>query len=259
MLTLDKVYPISNSRLTAFKRSPAHLIHYLTKPKEQTPAMAFGSAFHCYVLQPEKFDQLYAVAPEVDRRTKDGKIEWEVFNALHKDKTVISKADFDKIIDMSMALYSNSSVGDILKEIVTREDDRTWINEETNAPMRGIIDGIGQGFMIDLKTCQDADPVKFARDAYNMNYHRQAAIYLDSHPDGKFMDYYIIAIEKDAPYGCSVHQLSDELIDAGRKQYIDYVIEYQAWVDDGMKEAGYEYWQYSGIYNLQLPAYAKLI
>lgn len=257
-MTIQDVYPISNSRLNAFKKSPRHLIHYLTKPKEQTPAMAFGSAFHCYILQPEKFDQMYAVAPAIDRRTKDGKVEWEVFSALNAEKTIITQQDFDKIIDMFMALQSNPVVSDLLKEVVTREDDRKWINAETNAPMRGIVDAIGQGFMIDLKTCADADPSKFARDAWNMNYHRQAAIYLDSHPDGRFMDFYIIAIEKDAPYGCSVHQLTDELIEAGRNQYIEMVIEYQQWVEAGMMDAGYEYWHYSGVYNLELPSYAKL-
>ena len=258
MLTLNDVYPVSNSRLTAFKRSPKHLLHYLTRPKDQTPAMLFGTAFHCYLLQPEKFADLYAVAPELDRRTKEGKMEWEVFSALNADKSILGKSDFDKIVDMFMAIYANPVASDILKDLVSKETDRNWINEDTGVPMRGIIDGIGQGFMIDLKTCADADPYKFARDAYNMNYHRQAAIYLDSHPDGKFMDYYIIAIEKDAPYGCSVHELSDELIDAGRKQYIDMLIEYQAWVEAGMPEAGYEYWHYSGVHQMDLPNYAKL-
>lgn len=48
---------ISNSQLSAFKRSPAHWLHYITEKRVQTPAMVLGSVAHCLALEPENFDK----------------------------------------------------------------------------------------------------------------------------------------------------------------------------------------------------------
>ena len=258
MLTLDQVYPVSNSRLTAFKKSPKHLIHYLTEPKEQTPAMAFGVAFHAYLLEPVPFMSRFAIAPNVDRRTKEGKLEYDKFVYEAEDKTIISQSDYNKIQEMTDAIRSNTIAGELISNLIKTELDCRWINEDTGIEMRGIIDGIGIDYIIDIKTCQDAHPMKFGRDAVNMNYHRQAAIYLDSHPERKNYDYYLIAIERDAPYGCSVNQITEEAINSGRKQYIDMLIEYHTWIENGMPESGYEYWHYNGVFELNLPTWKKL-
>lgn len=253
ILTAEKVYPVSNSRLTAFKRSPKHLIHYLLNRPEPTPAMAFGSAFHARLLQPHLFDTIYAVAPEVDRRTKEGKLEYDKFVYEADDKLVLTKNDLTKIDNMVDSVMSNPIASELITASISRETTIEWTNEETDIPMKGIIDGIGTEYMFDIKTCQDADPARFARDAYYSNYHRQAAIYLDSHKDKKMTEFYFIAIEKDAPYGVSVHRCTDYILELGKKQYIDTIIEYRSWVEAGMLDQGYEYWHYSGIHELETP------
>jgi len=252
-LTPDIIYPISNSRLTAFKRSPLHLIHYLTKPKESTPAMTFGSAFHAYLLEPDKFNSLYAVAPDVDRRTKEGKLEFDKFVYESDGKTVLSNSDKSKIVNMTEAVYANPIAAELMSQLTATEVNREWISDGLKMPMRGIIDGIAPDFMLDIKTCMDANPYKFQRDAWNMNYHRQAAIYLDS--DHSILDFYFIAIEKDAPYGVSVHKVTNSMLDKGREIYLDQLIEYKAWADAGCPAAGYEYWHYSGTHEWELPTY----
>jgi exodeoxyribonuclease VIII len=65
---------ISRSGLMEFKRSPYHYWYkhlnpdYIAEPA--TPAQIFGNALHTYVLEPEKFDQQFFVAPKFDKRTK---------------------------------------------------------------------------------------------------------------------------------------------------------------------------------------------
>jgi hypothetical protein len=254
-LTTEQVYPVSNSRLSAFKRSPKHLLHYLINRPEPTNAMAFGSAFHAFLLQPEIFDSIYAVAPEVDRRTKDGKAAFEAFSylAAEEGKTIISSFDLYKIEQMASSVMANPIASELIKSATAMEKTVEWTNEETGIPMKGIIDGIGTEYMFDVKTCADADPGKFARDAYYSNYHRQAAIYMDSHSDKKMTDFYFIAVEKEEPYGVSVHRCSEYILELGKKQYLDAIIEYRSWVDGGMPDAGYEYWHYSGIHELDTP------
>jgi len=255
MLTPDIIYPISNSRLTAFKRSPLHLIHYLTKPKEATPAMAFGSAFHVSLLQPELFNSLYAVAPEVDRRTKDGKLEYDQFVYESEGKTVLSNSDKSKLDNMVEAVYNNPIAAELISQLVSVEKDVRWTNQQTGLEMRGIIDGVALDFMLDIKTCADATPNKFQRDAWYMGYHRQAAIYLDSQDVHK--DFYFIAIEKEAPYGVSVHKVADNMLDKGREIMLDQLLEYKAWADAGCPASGYEYWHYSGTHEWELPTYIQ--
>ena len=253
ILTTEKVYPVSNSRLTAFKRSPKHLIHYLLNKPEPTPAMSFGSAFHARLLQPHLFDTIYAVAPEVDRRTKEGKLEYDKFIYEADGKTVLSHSDLSKIDNMVNSVMSNPIAMELIDASIHREYLIEWTNEETGIPMKGIIDGVGTEYMFDIKTCADADPSKFARDAFYSNYHRQASIYMDAFKDQKMTEFYFIAIEKDAPYGVSVHRCSDYILELGKKQYIDLVIEYRNWVEVGMLDIGYDYWHYSGIHELETP------
>lgn len=255
-LTIEQVYPVSNSRLSAFKRSPKHLLHYLQNRNQQTPAMAFGSAFHAFLLEPDHFHSMYAVAPEVDRRTKDGKAAFEAFSylALEEGKEIISSFDLYKIEQMTASVMANPIASELIRSAIAKEKTIEWTNEDTGIPMKGIIDGIGTEYMFDVKTCQDAHPAKFARDAYYANYHRQAAIYMDSHAEQKMTDFYFIAIEKEEPYGVSVHRCSEYLLELGKKQYLDSIIEYRSWVEGGMPEAGYEYWHYSGIHELDSPS-----
>lgn len=258
MLSPDQVYPISNSRLTAFRRSPLHLIHYLTKPQESTPAMEFGKAFHMALLQPALFATTYIVAPNVDRRSKAGKDAWAEFQAgLEPGAMTISMDELRRIQDMVDAIMNNSSAADLLSNLTHREHDVRWTDDVYGVPMRGIMDGIGPDYIIDVKTCVDASPDKFQRDAINMAYHRQAAIYMDAHKPAK--TFYLIAIEKDEPYGVSVHELSPDLIMAGRVTYRHLLNELQGWVEDGCTPTGYEFWHFTGIHNFETPNWMKTV
>lgn len=63
---------VSKSDLDLVHISPAH---YKARKGNtaQTPAMLIGSALHKLVLEQESFDKEFAVLPEIDRRTKEGK------------------------------------------------------------------------------------------------------------------------------------------------------------------------------------------
>ena len=54
---------ISNSDLTLINKSVEHYQYNKLNPKAPTPAMKFGTAFHCYVLEPQKFKKTYVTLP----------------------------------------------------------------------------------------------------------------------------------------------------------------------------------------------------
>ena len=252
-------YPISFSRLKQFKRSPKHLIHYLTEEKDPTPAMKFGSAFHQYVLQPLEFPKNYVTAPAIDKRTKAGKELHEEFAAANADKTIISTDDLDKIKLMADSLMGNFGAGELIVNAEAFELDTRWTDPDYNVDMRGIIDGIGTGYIFDIKTCPTASPDDFVRYAYSMGIHIQAAIYMDSEAAKTYgvKEYFIIAIEKDAPFGVSAFKLTDDLINKGRMEYKLMVNEFQQWVEMGMPNNSYDYWNTDHYLPLDAPRWAK--
>ena len=71
---------VSNSMLNNLTgKSPEYFRFAMDNPQPSTPAMKFGSALHMNVLQPEEFNNNYAVAPKFDKRTKQGKIDYAEF------------------------------------------------------------------------------------------------------------------------------------------------------------------------------------
>jgi hypothetical protein len=77
---------ISKSGLSLLRKTPAHYAtRYINGAQEPaTKAMVIGSAFHCFTLEPFIYDELFAVAPNVDRRTKAGKEKWEICRQLRR-------------------------------------------------------------------------------------------------------------------------------------------------------------------------------
>ena len=59
--------------LKKLMKSPAHYKHWKDNPQEDTQALLFGRAAHKYILETYDFYNEFAVAPNCDRRTKEGK------------------------------------------------------------------------------------------------------------------------------------------------------------------------------------------
>ena len=73
---------LSFTRLKNLAHSPLKLKQYIEGTQETTAAMIEGSLFDCLLFEPEKFDEKFFVIDKPDRRTKDGKAEYELALAL---------------------------------------------------------------------------------------------------------------------------------------------------------------------------------
>ena len=89
---------VRRSDLWRIHDSPEKFKWFLDHPEPQSPAFAFGSMVHKLLLEPETFDEEYAVAPEVDKRTKAGKEAWAAFCASAGEKAVVSIDDYGKAL-----------------------------------------------------------------------------------------------------------------------------------------------------------------
>lgn len=72
---------VAKSTLDWLAISPALVEWNARSPRdeEQDAAVDLGNAFEQALLEPERYAANYAVAPQVDRRTKQGKADWEAF------------------------------------------------------------------------------------------------------------------------------------------------------------------------------------
>ena len=95
---------VSRSELWRIHESPQKFKHFKENPEDPTPALLFGQVFHKLALEPDTFDLEFAVMPEVDRRTKEGKQRWADFVEQAADKTVIPAEMYEQAQAMCASL-----------------------------------------------------------------------------------------------------------------------------------------------------------
>ena len=203
------------SQLHRIDRSPAHTLVRVTP----TAAMELGSAAHVAILEPERFDALYAACPRVDRRTKAGKAEAEAFEAANAGKRIIDAADHANVLRMREAVYANPMLARYLRAPHVTEASMFWTDELTGLALKGRADWISRrGVLLDLKTSDDASVERFERSMATYHYHAQLAYYADGLaacgvPVSVVL---IVAVEKEPPYGVAVYAIDEQSLDAGR-------------------------------------------
>lgn len=205
---------LSQSMLSRLRRSPAHLKEYLDNPKEQTDAMALGSAVHSAVLEPATFWDKYAVAPKCDKRTKEGKAAFAEFEAANQGKSILTQENAEYIFGIQTSVFSNKSAKALLDLPGEIEKAMFW-TDEFGIDCKGKLDKISGDIVIDLKTATDASPEAFSKSIMNYGYYLQAAHYLDGAKAARFI---IIAVENTPPFCSAVYEIDLETIQQGRTE-----------------------------------------
>lgn len=205
---------VSKSLLDQIAKSPAHARAYLAGIRdEQTTAMAFGTAYHCAMLEPDRYAAEFAVF-EGDRRTKDGKAQYESLVA--SGKTIITRADAD-VISAMVEVFLDHPVVKMLHHNGMQEASVFWRDHDTQIPCRCRPDywhdDARNGLVLDFKTTDDASPAGFARSVVKYRYHVQAAHYLQGTQARRFL---FIAQEKKAPYAIGVYELDRAALELGQ-------------------------------------------
>ena len=224
---------VSSSTLKTILRSPAHYrAAYLEDAprKEPTPGMVLGSLTHTLFLEPENFGSEYIIAPECDRRTKEGKAVYAAFQDAADGLTVITAEQLQTAQDMANALC-----GHIIHEAMTGG------HAEASIFYIAPIGGLGMacrirpdyhippcetwptGLIIDVKTTDDARPEAFSRTCVNFGYDLSAAMYCDGFQSHYGTDepplFRLLVVERDAPHAVACYECSPEMLDKGNEKY----------------------------------------
>jgi len=233
-----------SSVLDKINKSPAYYQHCIANPPEQTTAMRFGSAVHEAILLPQQFKKNCAVMPSFDRRTKEGKKQYEEWIERHDGLTILTADEEIQIVAMVGKIYSHSICKDLLSA-GHPEQAFFWTDPDTNVLCKCRPDFLRAGnILIDVKTTGDCTLKEFTKSVANFRYHVQAAFYLDGVSQvmkTKFEHFIFIAIEKEPPYEIQIFDLDYRSIEQGREEYKENLITYARCEKEnywpGMKES----------------------
>lgn len=213
---------VSASALKIFiRKSPYHYREYLAgRLVQDSAAMQFGSAFHCYMEGCEVFLNSYVQAPDCDRRTKAGKEAFSEFSAQHAGKTVISRYDMERITCMSESLLRVQAIRERVESFLAeRESSWSWTDGESSLHCKARTDLYIPGEILDYKTTQDASPESFAYSVHKLLYHLSAHHYLTGIGADRFG---WIAVESQYPYSAALYWMKPdkryrEIVDVYRR------------------------------------------
>ncbi len=210
----------SKSALDLVHRAPALYRAWIDgAEQEETEALAFGSAFHCALLEPERFDRTYVLEPAFgDCRKTENKNARDAWRKASEGKRPVSCADFATIRGMTDSVRAHPLAGKMLQGGVAEATLR-WRDAETGIECKGRADYYvpGLGLVVDVKTTQDARAASFRKSVANFGYHRQEAFYRAGF-DGAAapVEHFVfLAVEKAAPYLVALYELDGDALDSG--------------------------------------------
>lgn len=256
--------------LLDFHRDPRAFAEGFFNNKEETPAMAFGTALHMLVLEPQAFIKTYAVfEPPINSKTgapygastnayKEAKEQWVCQNT---GKILLSDADYKTLLKLSDSYIFHAEARRLMKDVITTEQSVRAMVQVCEEPRisvncKGRIDAITSEGIVDLKTTAAFDDVsgrdKFRHAIYEYKYIIQLAFYrllLTSVGYQGDMRCWLIAFEKQEPNRVAVYALTDPVIDLAEQTVKQWLCEWYASQRDSNYRSKFDTLQIVSSYN----------
>ena len=199
---------------------PQRVKYDMTHPKESSPTLVIGSAFHAATLEPGKFDDEFAVKPqEIDGqgpRTKHYREAFETMQKNEPNKSWLAPSDYDLVMDMAASALDHPILRTHMAEQSSIiEGTGHFEMEGAKCRVRPDLYNPGAGVVIDLKSTQDASEKGFAKSVRQFGYTFQACWYMHALRllGEKPKQFVFLAVEKSAPQLTAAYTLSATYID----------------------------------------------
>lgn len=208
----DGIQALNYSGAKELLKSPAHYQAYLNQEREETKALRMGSLIHCAVLQPELLNEKFITAPEVDRRTKEGKEAYAAFqSSLKPGMTVVSaeeSAECHLIAARAKAALERM-------EVVFDKSELMFTTDYNGVQLKCAIDGVTTDYLWDIKTTEDASPAGILKAIRAYRYNLQAYFYRLCYETAfgvRLSGFRFLFIEKQPPFATAVVEIGPELM-----------------------------------------------
>ena len=200
--------------IDAMTQCPAYAQYRALNREDSSAAMGMGTAFHTALMEPDKWAETVAVIDVDDYRTKAGKEARDA--AVAAGKVPLKQSEAAQVLSMVEAVRRNPDAAALLN--VPAMIEVTFLADSRKArPDFMAEDG---SFILDVKTCPDANPRAFEKHAADQRYFMQAAFHRDVVAKiigKKPRRHFFLAVERSAPYLSSVCELDQKAIEQGER------------------------------------------
>ena len=208
----QQIKAVNWSTLKELQRSPLHYRHRLQTPRADSPAMAFGRAVHCAVLEADRFPEQFVLWDGGRRAGGD----WNEFAAVNASRTILKADDYRRCLAVRDAVRGHRAAHRLLRK-GKAEQTVTWSDPQTRIRCKARLDWIGPEAAVDLKTTRDIEQEAFGRVVHNLGYLGQLGFYDNGlRANGIRVPWAVIAVEANEPHDVAVYVVDDETLDYGR-------------------------------------------
>ncbi len=243
---------ISGSLLTSGD-TMAEIKWKMDHPEEPTDSMNLGTAIHLAFLQPELCESRLAWFSG-DLRSNAAKSEYAALEV--SGKIILRDKDRFNFQGILTALKLNEDVQDILKN--EAEKELSIFSPYADVQLKGCLDWLGlyngTPHIVDLKTCQDASPIGFAKEVLDRKYHVKMALYKTILEELEYENVQCmwIAAESKPPWQIAVYRPDEVMLKKGQLKFKYLLTEFLKCKESG-QWPGYR----AGIQELELPPYSR--
>lgn len=239
---------LSQSMLKELKKSPAHYkAKYIDKivPDKDTKSLNFGKLYHCLLLEENRFDDLFAITPEISKISNQYK-SWKT-EILEKNPNVsfISNKELIHAVSMVNAIKQKHTFNAIKSLPNPVFETPIYFTQEVE--IDGVIHKIEckakpdmyippnkvfkYGLCFDNKSSVCAKIDDFSRNTLiKYGLHNQASWYLDAIKSEYSLDNYpefiFLVQEKEPPFEASFLRCDEYVIDFGRRENQELLTNY---------------------------------
>jgi len=229
---------LSSTGLKKAKNSTRDFIYYVLHGSKGGSHFDFGNAFEIAVMDAVNgtnfFDKEVAVlaseewerkalelnpdlvSPKASKGYKELKAKFEAENDSKYLINDVGDTESDWALQQMVKSCTNNEVISQLLKGTEYQVSLVWEDLETGLKLKTRPDvcKAKKNVVVDIKTCKDASPHGFARDAANLDYPLQACMQIDGAIQTGLMDtvdsYFWLAVEKTPPYNVALYEFQQE-------------------------------------------------
>jgi len=205
-------------------KTPQNFRAKLGKTREPTDAMKIGSATHLGILQHEEFLKRVRVLPDINRRTKAGKEEYENFHAENADKIILKNDDLERIEGMAEKVLNHPRLSGLINNPHNMIEHCGYLNiDKTLCKFKPDLLNAKLGLIVDIKTTQSGHYHAFRREISDYCYDSQAAFYCHCAKEIFQCDFQFmwLAIEKFPPFDVYLYYPAPRMVSRAMEKVFD--------------------------------------
>ena len=213
--------------------SPAHYQAYIRMPQEETKALRFGTFVHSAILEPHTLDDLYATAPDCDKRTKQGKEDWAAFATANAGKTILDAEESA----VGHLVASHARLALKAQGVVFDATEVMYQVDYNGVPLKAAIDGVAGDYLWDIKTTDDASAAGMLKSIRNYRYNLQAYWYrlvYELATGRRPLGFRFLFVEKEPPFATAVCEIGPDLMSWAVADFEKAVTLYKACTESGV-------------------------